>query len=633
MSQVRKIQRQIQKMATAVEDRADDRQSPLSDAVVVRFAGDSGDGMQLTGGQFTLSSALAGNDFATFPDFPAEIRAPQGTLFGVSAFQINFGSSAIETAGDAPDVLVAMNPAALKTNVPQLKQGGLIIADEGEFNDRNLAKAKYDANPLEDDSLAKWQLLKLNISQLTMDAVKPFGLGNKEALRCKNMWTLGLALWMFDRDRQPLIDWLNGKFAKDPNLAAANVAALNAGHAYGETAELAGPLKQHHVDPAPVAPGLYRTLTGAEGIALGLVAGAQLAKLPMFFGGYPITPASAILHHLSRLKEYDVTTFQAEDEIAAICSAIGASYGGSLGVTSSSGPGIALKGEAMGLAIMTELPLVIVNSQRGGPSTGLPTKTEQSDLYQAVYGRNGDAPMPVIAARSPGDAFECAIEAVRVAVQYMTPVMLLTDGYIANAAEPWAVPDLESYEAFPVEFLTQVPEEGFKPYGRDEKLKRPWVKPGTPGLLHRIGGIEKEIDTGHINYSPDNHQAMTDIRKDKIDGIKVPDQIVELGAEGGKLAVVGWGSTFGPIHQAVRRKRAEGRDVSHIHIRHIWPMPANLGELLKSYDRVIVPEMNTGQLKTVLRDQYLVDAKPVNKVSGQPFTIAEIEAAIEEALG
>jgi len=619
-------------MATAVVDEADKRQSPLSDAVVVRFAGDSGDGMQLTGGQFTLSSALAGNDFATFPDFPAEIRAPQGTLFGVSAFQINFGSSAIDTAGDAPDVLVAMNPAALKTNVPSLKPGGLIIADEGEFNDRNLAKAKYDANPLDDGSLAKWQLLKLNISQLTMDAVKPFGLGNKEALRCKNMWTLGLALWMFDRDRQPLIDWLNGKFAKAPDLAAANIAALNAGHAYGETAELAGPLKQHHVDPAPVAPGLYRTLTGAEGIALGLVAGAQLAKLPMFFGGYPITPASAILHHLSRLKEYDVTTFQAEDEIAAICSAIGASYGGALGVTSSSGPGIALKGEAMGLAIMTELPLVIVNSQRGGPSTGLPTKTEQSDLYQAVYGRNGDAPMPVISARSPGDAFDCAIEAVRIAVQYMTPVMLLTDGYIANAAEPWAVPDLTTYEAFPVEFLTEVPEGGFKPYGRDDKLARPWVKPGTPGLLHRIGGIEKEVDTGHINYAPGNHQAMTDIRKDKIDGIKVPDQIVELGAEGGKLAVVGWGSTFGPIHQAVRRKRAEGLDVSHVHIRHIWPLPANLGELLKSFDKVIVPEMNTGQLKTVLRDQYLVDAKPVNKVSGQPFTIAEIEAATEEAL-
>ena len=620
-------------MATAVEDLADKRQSPLSDAVVVRFAGDSGDGMQLTGGQFTLSTALAGNDLATFPDFPAEIRAPQGTLFGVSAFQINFGSSEITTAGDAPDVLVAMNPAALKTNVPSLKPGGLIIADSGEFNDRNLAKAKYESNPLEDGSLAKWQLLKLNISQLTMDAVKPFGLGNKEALRCKNMWTLGLALWMFDRDRAPLIEWLKAKFAKAPELAEANIAALNAGHAYGETAELAGPLKQHHVAPAPVAPGLYRTLTGAEGIALGLVAGAQLAKLPMFFGGYPITPASAILHHLSRLKEYDVTTFQAEDEIAAICAAIGASYGGSLGVTSSSGPGIALKGEAMGLAIMTELPLVIVNSQRGGPSTGLPTKTEQSDLYQAVYGRNGDAPMPVIAARSPGDAFECAIEACRIATQYMTPVMLLTDGYIANAAEPWAVPDLTAYEAFPVEFLTEAPEGGFKPYSRDEKLARPWVKPGTPGLLHRIGGIEKEVDTGHLNYNPENHQAMTNLRKAKVDGIRIPDQIVELGAEGGNLAVVGWGSTFGPIHQAVRRKRAEGHDVSHIHIRHIWPLPGNLGELLRSYDKVIVPEMNTGQLKTVLRDQYLVDAKPLNKVSGQPFRIAEIEAAIEEALG
>jgi 2-oxoglutarate/2-oxoacid ferredoxin oxidoreductase subunit alpha len=621
-------------MATMAQEPAGAAPAQASDAVVVRFAGDSGDGMQLTGGQFTLSSALAGNDFATFPDFPAEIRAPQGTLFGVSAFQINFGSTAIDTAGDAPDVLVAMNPAALKTNVGALKPGGLIIADEGEFNARNLDKAKYSANPLDDGSLAKWQLLKLNISQATMDAVKPFGLGNKEALRCKNMWTLGLALWMFDRDRAPLVEWLKGKFSKNPVLADANIAALNAGHAYGETAELAGPLKQYHVAPAEVTPGLYRTLTGAEGIALGLVAGAQLAGLPMFFGGYPITPASAILHHLSRLKEYGVTTFQAEDEIAAICSAIGASYGGSLGVTSSSGPGIALKGEAMGLAIMTELPLVIVNSQRGGPSTGLPTKTEQSDLYQAVYGRNGDAPMPVIAARSPGDAFECAVEAVRIAVEYMTPVMLLTDGYIANAAEPWAVPDIGDYKPFPVEFLDHVPEGGFKPYGRDAKLARPWVKPGTPGLLHRIGGIEKEVDTGHINYAPDNHQAMTDLRQTKVNGVadSIPDQICELGDAGGKLAIVGWGSTYGPIHQAVGRARAKGVDVSHIHIRHIWPMPKNLGELLHSFDHVLVPEMNTGQLKTVLRDQFLVDAKPLNKVSGQPFTIAEIEAAIAGAI-
>lgn len=619
-------------MATMLDEESVSEAAP--DAVVVRFAGDSGDGMQLTGGQFTLSTALAGNDLATFPDFPAEIRAPQGTLFGVSAFQINFGSSAITTAGDAPDVLVAMNPAALKTNVPDLKPGGLIIADTGEFNDRNLAKAKYDGDPFTDGSLAPWQVMAFDISALTLESVKPFGLGTKDALRCKNMWTLGLALWMFDRDRQPLIDWLRAKFAKNPVLADANIAALNAGHAYGETAELAGPLRQVHIEPAPVADGLYRTVTGADAISLGLVAGAQLAGLPMFFGGYPITPASAILHALSKLKEYDVTTFQAEDEIAAIASAIGASYAGSLGVTSSSGPGIALKGEAIGLAIMTELPLVIVNSQRGGPSTGLPTKTEQSDLYQAVYGRNGDAPLPVIAARSPSDAFDCAIEACRIAVQYMTPVMLLTDGYIANAAEPWKVPDIDAYAPFPVEFLEEIQEGGLKPFARDARLKRPWIKPGTPDLMHRIGGIEKEVDTGHINYAPGNHQAMTEIRRDKILGIANGiRQTVEQGGESGALAVVGWGSTYGPISQAVRSARAKGQDVAHIHIRHIWPLPENLGDLLKEYQHVLVPEMNTGQLKTVLRDQYLVDARPLNKVSGQPFRIWEIEKAIDGLLG
>jgi len=604
------------------------------ESVVVRFAGDSGDGMQLTGGQFTLSTALAGNDLATFPDFPAEIRAPQGTTFGVSAFQINFGSAAIETAGDAPDVLIAMNPAALRVNVEALKPGGLIIADTGEFGARNLAKAGYDVSPLEDGSLARWQVMPLNISQLTLDSVKPFGLGNKEALRCKNMWTLGLALWMFDRDRKAVEDWLKAKFAKAPELAEANIAALNAGHAYGETAEIGGQIHQHHLAPAPAAPGLYRTVTGAEAISIGLVAGAQLAGLKMFFGGYPITPASAILHHLSRLKEYDVTTFQAEDEIAAIGSAIGASYAGSLGVTSSSGPGIALKQEAMGLAIMTELPLVIVNSQRGGPSTGLPTKTEQSDLYQAVYGRNGDAPMPVIAARSPADAFDCAIEACRIATQYMTPVMLLTDGYIANAAEPWRVPEMSDYEPFPVTFLEVGPDQtdGFNPYARDGKLARPWVRPGTPGLTHRIGGIEKNAGTGHIDYAPANHQTMTDIRAAKVAGIRVPDQEVRLGEPGGRLAVLGWGSTFGPIAQAVRRARSHGADVSHIHLRHIWPLPANLGALLRSFGRVIVPEMNSGQLKTLIRDQFLIDARPVTKVSGQPFKIAEIEAAIDEAL-
>lgn len=625
-------------MATAVHQVTPEEASadPPPEAVVVRFAGDSGDGMQLTGGQFTLSTALAGNDLATFPDFPAEIRAPQGTLFGVSAFQINFGSASIETAGDAPDVLVAMNPAALKTNVGDLKPGGLIIADEGEFNKRNLDKAKYAENPLEDGSLGKWQLLKLNISQLTLDAVKPFGLGNKEALRCKNMWTLGLALWMFDRDRAPLIDWLKTKFAKAPELAEANIAALNAGHAYGETAELgAQGVGQLHVPAAPVEPGLYRTVTGADSISLGLVAGAQLAGLKLFYGGYPITPASAILHHLARLKEFGVTTFQAEDEIAAVASALGASYAGSLGVTCSSGPGIALKTEAIGLAIMTELPLVIVNAQRGGPSTGLPTKTEQSDLYQAVYGRNGDSPVPVIATRSAADCFDCAIEAVRIATQYMTPVMLLTDGYLQNAAEPWKVPDMSDYKPFPVTFHTELPAEGekFLPYARDDKLKRPWVKPGTPGLLHRIGGIEKALGTGNIDYAPATHQAMTDIRKAKVEGVAVPDQEIEQGEAGGKLVVVGWGSTYGPITQAVRRARRKGLDVSHIHIRHIWPMPKNLGALLKGYERILVPEMNTGQLKTVLRDQFLVDAKPLNKVSGQPFRIHEIEAAIEEALG
>jgi len=631
-------------MATAARELTPREASahPAPESIVVRFAGDSGDGMQLTGGQFTLSTALAGNDLATFPDFPAEIRAPQGTTFGVSAFQINFGSTAIDTAGDQPDVLVAMNPAALKVNADALKPGGLIIADEGEFTARNLAKAGYPegVNPLTDGSLGRWQLMSFNISQLTMDAVKPFGLGNKEALRCKNMWTLGLALWMFDRSREPIVHWLQAKFAKSPELAEANIAALNAGHAFGETAEIgadaARGLHQHHVAPAPAEPGLYRTVTGAESISLGLVAGSKLAGVDMFFGGYPITPASAILHHLSRLKEFGVTTFQAEDEIAAIASAIGASYAGKLGVTSSSGPGIALKGEAMGLAIMTELPLVIVNSQRGGPSTGLPTKTEQSDLYQAVYGRNGDAPMPVIAAASPADAFDCAIEACRIATQFMTPVMLLTDGYIANAAEPWKVPDMAAYEAFPVSFRTDPPAEGetFLPYARDAKGARPWVKPGTPGLLHRIGGIEKKEGSGNIDYAPPNHQAMTDARKAKVDGIAahIPPQAVALGEAGSRLVVVGWGSTFGPIHQAVRRARARGLDVSHIHLRHIWPLPANLGDLLRSFGAIIVPEMNTGQLKTVLRDQFLVDARPLSKVSGQPFRIAEIEAAIERAL-
>jgi 2-oxoglutarate ferredoxin oxidoreductase subunit alpha len=481
-------------------------------------------------------------------------------------------------------------------------------------------------------------VIHFNISQLTLDAVKPYGLGNKEALRCKNMWTLGLALWMFDRDRQPIVDWLKAKFAKAPELAEANIAALNAGHAYGETVEIGTPgIVQREIGPAPATPGLYRTVTGAESLALGLVAGCQLANVKMFFGSYPITPASPLLHHLARLKEFGITSFQAEDEIAAIAAAIGASYAGQLGITSSSGPGIALKTEALGLAVMTELPLVVVNSQRGGPSTGLPTKTEQSDLYQAVYGRNGDSPVPVLAARSPSDAFDCAIEAVRIATRYMTPVMLLTDGYIANAAEPWRVPDMSRYEPFPVSYFDEAPAEGegVLPYARNADLARPWIRPGTAGLEHRIGGIEKQPGTGNIDYSPAVHQEMTETRAARVLKVadSIPDQDVCLGNERGQLAVVGWGSTYGPIHQAVRRARNRGVDVSHIHIRHIWPMPKNLGDLLRGFDKILVPEMNMGQLKTVLRDQFLVDAKPLSKVAGQPFRIAEIEEAIDAMLG
>ncbi len=623
-------------------DTVESTANPMAAAVVresavVRFAGDSGDGMQLTGSQFMLATALAGNALATFPDYPAEIRAPQGSTFGVSAFQINFGSSSIETCGDEPDVLIAMNPAALKVNLADLRPGGLIIADAGAFGERNLRKAGYDTNPLEDGTLARFHVVPLDIARLTVDAVQPHGLGTKDALRCKNMWALGLALWMFDRDREPVAAWINSKFgAKNEALAAANVAALNAGHSYGDTVEIGLPLSQIRIAPAALAPGLYRTITGSDATALGLVAGSQLCSLPLFLGSYPITPASGILHSLSRLKEYNVTTFQAEDEIAAICASIGASYAGKLGVTSTSGPGMALKTEALGLAIMSELPLVIVNVQRGGPSTGLPTKTEQSDLYQAVYGRNGDAPVAVIAARSPTDCFDAAIEAVRLAVQFMTPVVLLTDGYMSNAAEPWRLPDLSAWEPFPAEFYTEVPSEGrVNPYMRDpETLKRIWIKPGTPGLTHRIGGIERSYNSGEISYDPANHQKMTDTRKAKIDGIAnfIPEQEVTLGTPGGKLAVVGWGSTFGAIQQGVRRARAGGADVSHIHIRHIWPLPRNLGTLLRSYEKILVPEMNTGQLKTVLRDQYLVDAKSLNKVSGRPFQIAEIEAAIQQAL-
>ena len=618
---------------TTVQEKTESHLRQEIESAVVRFAGDSGDGMQLTGGRFTEVSALAGNDLATFPDYPAEIRAPVGTTFGVSSFQINFGSRVIKTAGDQLDVLVAMNPAALTVELYGLKTGGMIVADTGAFTERNLRKAGYDSNPLEDGSLDKYRIIKLDISQLTMDSVKKFGLSNKEAMRCKNMWTLGLVFWMFGRERDDTIQWLKDKFAKRPDLAEANIAAMNAGHAFGETAELPDGFGGFTLHPAKIAPGLYRTVMGGEALSWGLVAGAQLAGLKIFMGSYPITPASPLLHNLAGLKQFGVVTFQAEDEIAAVCSAIGASYAGHIGITSSSGPGIALKGEAIGLALSVELPLIVVNSQRAGPSTGMPTKTEQSDLYQAVYGRNADSPVPVLASRSPSDCFFVAIEAVRLATKYMTPVILLTDGYIANASEPWQIPDLDKLEKFPVTFHTET--EGFHPSLRDPKtLARIWAKPGTPGLMHRVGGIEKAYDSGHLSYTPENHQKMTDVRKGKIDGIArdIPPQGIEDGVEGGEIAVVGWGSTYGPISRAVSNLRAAGKDVSHIHIRHIWPLPSNLGSLLKGYRKVLVPEMNTGQLRTVLRAEFLVDAQGLNKVSGQPFKIAEIEAGIRSLL-
>ena len=599
------------------------------ESAVIRFAGDSGDGMQLTGGRFTETAALAGNDLTTFPDFPAEIRAPVGTTYGVSAFQINFGSRNVMTSGDVPDVLVCMNPAALKVNVGDLREGGQIIVDTGTFTDKNLQKAGYDANPLDDDSLSRYRIMAIDISKLTLESVKECGVSKKEGLRAKNLWTLGLIYWLYDRDIAVTVKWLDTKFKKLPNIAAANIACLKAGNAFGETAELPDGALVYEIKPAPFQPGLYRTVTGTEALAWGLVAGAKLAGLKLVFSSYPITPASSVLHVLARLKAYDVVTFQAEDEIAAAGAAIGASYAGALGVTSSSGPGVALKTEALGLAITAELPLILVNSQRAGPSTGLPTKTEQSDLYLAVYGRNADAPLVVLAARSSADAFDVAIEAVRLATRYMTPVVVLSDTFIANAAEPWRLPDVGAFEPFPVEFRTEV--DGFQPYGRDpETLARPWVRPGTPGLEHRIGGLEKDYATGNVSYDPENHQRMTDVRHEKIARIAddIPEQTVDQGPESGPLAVVGWGSTHGPISQAVERSREEGLSVSHIHLRHLSPLPRNLGDLLAGFEKVLVPEMNMGQLTTMLRSRYLVPAIGVPKVTGKPFKIVEIMDAI-----
>jgi 2-oxoglutarate ferredoxin oxidoreductase subunit alpha len=602
--------------------------------VVVRFAGDSGDGVQITGGQFTLTTALAGNDLSTFPDFPAEIRAPQGTTFGVSAFQIHFGSREIRTAGDAPDVLVALNPAALKVNLADLSKGGLIIVDSGSFTERNLKKAGYDDNPIEGDSVDGFRLITADITKNTLEAVQEFGLSQKEAVRCKNMYALGLVYWLYSRERAPTTSWLKEKFGKRPEIANANIAAVNAGHAFGETIEASGETSSYEVLPAAIEPGLYRTITGIEAISYGLVAGAQKAELRMTFAGYPITPASAILHTLSKLKQFDIITFQAEDEIAAVGAALGASYAGTLGVTASSGPGIALKTETIGLAISVELPLIVINVQRAGPSTGLPTKTEQSDLYQAILGRNADSSLVVISASTPADNFEVAIEAVRLATKYMTPVMILTDGYLANASEPWIIPDADKISKFPVNFLSDETE--FSPVKRDPvTLARNWPIPGTPNLEHRIGGIEKSYDTGNISYDAANHQKMTDVRKNKIDNIAndIPEQRVARGDDTGEIAVVGWGSTFGPITRAVQKIRADGYKVSHIHLRHIWPLPINLGSLLNNFKKIIVAEMNTGQLITILRSKYLVDAQGLNKISGQPFKVSEVEEAIRKSMG
>jgi len=611
--------------ATAQGSRRETR-----DSVVVRFAGDSGDGMQVTGSQFTLETALAGSDFSTFPDFPAEIRAPAGTTFGVSAFQIHFGGTDVMTPGDAVDVLVAMNPAALTVDVHDLKVGGTVIVDTAAFTNRNLGKAGYAKNPLEDDSLARYQVLKFDITKLTADAVKPHGLTSREAHLCRNMWALGLLLWMYGHERAATIEWLKRKFAKKPVIAAANIAALNAGHAFGETAEMPEHLVGYVVPKAVARPGRYRTVSGTEGLAWGLIAGLRAAGIEkMVFAGYPITPASALLHTLANLRAYGVVTFQAEDEIAASGAALGASYAGALGVTSSSGPGIALKTEMLGLAIATELPLVVIDSQRAGPSTGMPTKAEQSDLFQAVHGRNADSPLAVLAAATTSDCFDVAIEAVRLATKYMTPVIVLSDGYLAHAAEPWRIPSEADLPKFPVSYRSDP--EGFHPFLRNpETLARPWVKPGTPQLEHRIGGLERDYDSGHISYDPDNHARMTKARADKIAGIArdIPLQDVALGDDHGALVVVGWGSTFGPIHQAVKIARDEGRDVSHVHVRYLSPFPRNLGELLKRFARVLVPEMNNGQLVKLLRAEYLIPAESLPKVTGKPFRVTEIAQAI-----
>jgi len=598
---------------------------------VIRFAGDSGDGMQVTGEQFTTEAAWAGNDISTLPNFPAEIRAPAGTLFGVSSFQLQFGSQRVYTPGDQLDALVVMNPAAFKVHLPDLKPGGLLIVNPAAFDQRNLEKAGYATSPLEDPALGeKYRLHQVDIAGLTKKALDDLPLNAKEKDRCKNFFALGLVSWIYTRPLEPTLDAIQKRFAKRPEFVEANIRALKAGHAFGETAEM---FAEHYgVEPAEMAPGVYRSMTGNRALAWGLLAAAERTKIPVIFGAYPITPASDILHELALHKRFRIRTFQAEDEIAAATAAIGASFGGCIGVTASSGPGIALKGEAIGLGVMTELPVVILNIQRGGPSTGLPTKTEQADLLMALFGRHGEAPVPVLAAATPGDCFTLAVEAARIAVTYMTPVILLSDGYLANGAEPWPVPKVSDLPSFPVEFRQEA--DGFLPFARDPRtLARPWVKPGTPGLEHRLGGLEHEDRTGNVSYDPENHERMVHLRADKVAGIAVdiPPLTVE-GPESGDLLILGWGSTEGSIIGACEQLTREGKRVARAHLRYMNPMPRNVGEVLKRYRRVLVPEMNTGQLAFLLRARYLVDVVSYSKVQGKPFKISEIKARAEEVL-
>jgi 2-oxoglutarate/2-oxoacid ferredoxin oxidoreductase subunit alpha len=606
------------------------RRREVLEQAVLRFCGDSGDGMQITGSQFTNTVALYGNDLATFPDFPAEIRAPAGTLPGVSGFQLHFAASDVYTPGDAVDVLIAMNPAALKTNIADLKTNGILIVNTDNFKETDLKKAQMASNPLEDHSLDGYRLFRVELTKLTRAALKDLGLDAKSMDRCKNFFALGMCHWLYNRPMESTHRWLDAKFKDKPVLVEANKLAMKAGYAYCDATEAFQ--VSYEIPPAKLPPGVYRNISGNSALALGFVAASVKSGLRLFLGSYPITPASDILHELSMYKNFGVMTFQAEDEIAAITSVIGAAYAGNLGITTTSGPGMALKTEALGLAIATELPLVVCNIQRGGPSTGLPTKTEQADLLQALFGRNSEAPVPVLAAATPGDCFWIALEASRIAVKYMVPVIVLSDGYLANGAEPWKVPAMEDLPDIPVKFRTDP--QGFQPYQRDpDTLARPWAIPGTLGLEHRIGGLEKQENTGNVNYEPLNHERMVRLRAAKVAAIvqDVPD-VVPAGDAEGDLLIVGWGSTYGPITAALRAQRAQGRKIGHVHLRHLNPLPKNLGDVLKRYRKVVVPEMNLGQLVWVLRAKFLVDAISYGKVQGKPFKQAEIEAKIEEVL-